>query len=143
MEVVVTGLGPESIEVAFADLVDLALDEAGDFLYYAAGSTIGRLEVSSGQTETVVEIESPGAGELRSRYAGGLALDPVRGELYWGEGAIPTDPSARVPPSGVIRRVALDGSGVRDVLELEVAPIDIALDPFTSRNAVRGWRRFH
>lgn len=91
----------------------LALDAANNRLYFTHGGAfngdaIKRINLNgSGETVVVSNLVGPT----------GLAINPLRGELYWSDG------------SGRLRRAGLDGSNPQVIAE-EIYAYDITVDPY-------------
>jgi uncharacterized repeat protein (TIGR01451 family) len=92
----------------------LALDAASSRLYFTHGgvfngNAIKRINLNgSGETVVVSNLVGPT----------GLAINPLRGELYWSDGA------------GKLMRAGLDGSNPQ-VIAADVYAFDLTVDPYT------------
>ena len=97
--------------------LDVALDLAGNKLYWTDGSSIWRSNLDGSGVELVLQMGSAGP-------AGAIALDPEEGKVYW---AVIYDPF-RSPRYGELLRANLDGSEVEYVVrEGEVVGFDLDL----------------
>jgi sugar lactone lactonase YvrE len=104
--------GSEVEVVLEQDALWLALDTAGDTIYWTSAGGVHRASLSARSAEVLIETTSGMAFEA-------IALDLEHGTMYWVESA-----------GQRIRRANLDGTDVIDCLTGLSAPVGLAIDAY-------------
>ncbi len=91
--------------IASGDFRDIEIDSAGNYLYYASSSNLGRISLTTYESQIILSTEG-------ASYRG-LALNEASDEIYMthANGTGPLE-------GGAIMKVGIDGSGLQTLLEI-------------------------